>query len=85
MFPQMFKQTKSLYGSLKKIKNDINVTSCMFCDRGLFSLKISLQSVCQEIGTLAAARPVPTLPQKKIYFFKKNIDLSAYSVIFNLF
>jgi hypothetical protein len=39
---------------------------------GLFSMKISLQSVCQEIGTLAAARPVPILHKKKIYFFLKK-------------
>jgi hypothetical protein len=48
---------------------------------GLFSLKISLQSVRQEIGTLAAARPVPTLSQKKFYFFfSKKLDLTRFSV-----
>jgi hypothetical protein len=35
-------------------------------------MKISLQSVCQEIGTLAAARPVPTLSQKNFIFFCKK-------------
>jgi hypothetical protein len=33
-----------------------------------------------KIGTPAAARLVPTLPQKKFIFFTKKVDFTLFSV-----